>query len=186
VRVLQEGGIDSPPRERTEAVSGLARVYRNKKAVQIQISIQAARDLGLLDRDQLVFTSDQRGHLTFKRVDGLPIGAEQLVDQAWEADSRRIHQAALRMQCWNAAARLCKRSPGAFAAVYEQLLQEMGLRTPSGRGYSDSHRQKSEQARERRGAKLSQLYEPSVELQPVATKRKPRGKRQFPYAPTTR
>jgi hypothetical protein len=185
VRVPPGGGRDSTPREQPSAISGLARVYRNKKSVQIQIGIQAARDLGFLNRDQLVYASDQSGQVTFKRVDGLPIGAQQLLDRAWEADLQRIDNRALYMQCWNEALHRCKRSPGTPTEVYKQLLQEKGLSLPTDRSYSDAHHQKSEQAQERRKAKPPQLSEPPVEPQPAATDRKPRRKRQFPYAPMT-
>jgi hypothetical protein len=185
VRVPQEGGRDSTPREQPSAISGLARVYRNKKSVQIQIGIQAARDLGLLDRDQLVYTGDKNSDLTFKRVDGLPIGAEQLLDRAWEADRRRVDNGVLRLRCWNEALHRCKRSPWLTPVVYEQLLQEMGLSLPTDRGYSDAHRQKSEHAQERRKAKLPQLSEPPVEPQPAATDRKPGRKRKSPRASAT-
>jgi hypothetical protein len=184
VRVPQQGGRDSTPQNQAVPISGLARVYRNKKAVQIQLSIQAARDLGFLDRDQLAYTSDQSGQVTFWRVEGLPIGAEALLDQAWEADLQRIANGALFMQCWNEALHRCKRSPGTFREVFTLLLQEKGLSLPTGRGYSDVHRQKSEQAQERREAKLPQLSEPPIEPQPTATDRKPERKRKPPRAPT--
>jgi hypothetical protein len=178
VRVPPGGGRDSTPQNQAVSISGLARVHFTRKSVQIQIGFQAARALGLLDRDQLAYTSDQNGRLTFDRVDGLPIGAQQLLDRAWEADRQRVDNRVLFMQCWNEALHRCKDSPWLTTVVYEQLLQEMGLRTPDGRGYSNSHRQKSEQARERHKAKIPQGGVSLTEPQPVATDRKPRRKRK--------
>jgi hypothetical protein len=150
--------------------------------VQIQIGFQAARALGLLNRDQLAYTSNQNGRLTFERVDGLPIGAQQLLDRAWEADRQRINNGALYMQCWNETLHRCKRSPWLIPIVYKQLLQEMGLSLPTDRGYSDAHRQKSEYAQEHRTAKLPQPGESPTKPQPAATDRKPDRKRKPPRA----
>jgi hypothetical protein len=183
VRVPPGGGRDSTPQNQAVPVSGLARVYFTKKAVLIQIGFQAARDLGFLDRDQLVYTSDQHGEGTFKRVDGLPPGAEELLDRAWEADRQRIQKGALSMMTWNEAWHLCKRASWAVFEVYEQLRQERGLSLPTDHGYSDAHRQKSEQAQERRVAKLPQLGKSPITPQPTAPDRKSDRKRKPSRAP---
>jgi hypothetical protein len=184
VRVLPQRGGDSKPQKRTGAVSGLARVYYTSKSVKIQFGFQAARDAGFRDRDQLVWAVDQHGRLTFERVDGLPTEAEALLDQAWEADLQRIANGALFMQCWNEALHRCKRSPETFPEVFTLLLQEKGLSLPTGRGYSDAHRQKSEQARALPTAKLPQGGESPAEPRTVATDRKP-GRKQKPSRAST-
>jgi hypothetical protein len=183
VRVPPRGGRGLTPQNQAGSASGLARIYFYRRSVRIQFGFQAARALGFRDRDPLLFTVDQHRRLIFDRVDGLPIGAQQPLDQAWEADLQRIQKGALRMQCWNEALHRCKRSHENLVEVYTQLLQEKGLSLPTGRGFGDAHRQKSEQARERRKAKPSQGEELPAEPQPVAIERKPGRKRRPSHVP---
>jgi hypothetical protein len=177
-RVPQGEGGGSLLQDPRLEVLGSGRAYYKKRGFSIEGARRLGQEAGFLGKDQVIYLYHPDIGLIIRRADGLPIGSEVLLDQALEADRQHSQNAMLRMQCWNEALHRCKHSPWLTNAVYEQLLQQMGLRTPSGRGYSDSHRQKSEHAQDRRKAKLPQPGELSTTPQPTATDRKSDRKRK--------
>jgi hypothetical protein len=183
VRCLPGRGGGSPLQDPRLQVLGTGRLYLGKRDGKLQAARSTWRDAGILHTDSLILALHPDGFLIAFRADGTPLGSETLRNQAFEADRRHLQEGFTRKLMWNEAERVEAISPGAGRALLDELARQGQYRAPSGRGFSPWHQAKSEQARERRKAKLPQLSESPVEPQPAATDRKPGRKRKSSSIP---
>ena len=173
-----EGGA-SPLQDPRLKVLGTGRFYAGQRDGKLQAARSTWREAGILHRDTFVLSLHPDGFLILSRADGKPLGSEILLNRAFEADRQHLQEGFTRKLMWNEAERVEARSPGAGRALLDELVRQGQYRAPSGQGFSSWHQDKSEQARERREAKLPQGGELPTEPQPTAFQ-SPTGRKRKP------